>query len=117
MLVSTGALAACGDSSSSGTSASKTDFCRTFDRLQTTTTPREAADALTRVGTPSDIGAGAHHGFEVLVGRLRDLPEGTKPSQISQMVRGLDAQDAADVRAFVTYYASECQGLPGDSSS
>jgi hypothetical protein len=33
------------------------------------------------------------------------------------MVRGLDAQDAADVRAFVTYYASECQGLPGDSSS
>jgi hypothetical protein len=33
------------------------------------------------------------------------------------MVQGLSAGDAADVRAFITYYASECQDVPSGSSS
>jgi hypothetical protein len=113
-----GVLTACGDSSSSSTtSASKADFCRTFDQLGSETSPRHAADELTRVGTPSDMSAGARHGFDVLVDHLRDLPEGTQPRQITQMVQGLDDQDMSDVRAFITYYGKECQGVPGDSSS
>ena len=111
-------LTACGGSSSSGSSAaSKADFCRTFDRLGSGATPAHAADQLSAVGTPGDIGTTARHGFEVLVAHLRDLPAGTRPSQITHMGQGLSASDSADLRAFITYYASECQGLPVGSSS
>jgi hypothetical protein len=112
-----GVLTACGGSSSSGASASKADFCRTFDRLESDTTPQRAADELSRVGTPGGMPADARHGFDVLVNHLRDLPKGTQARQITQMVQGLNTQDMSDVRAFITYYAGECQGIPGDSSS
>jgi hypothetical protein len=112
-----GGLAACGHSSASGPSASKADFCRTFDELGSDTTPARAADELSKVGTPDDIDSSARHGFDVLVDHLRDLPDGTQPRKITQMVQGLNAHDAADVRDFITYYASECQGLPADTSS
>lgn len=119
--VLTGALAACGGSSSSTTSsptsASKATFCRTFDRLGTDTSPRDAADELSRVGTPSDLSADARHGFDVLVEHLRDLPPKTQPREITQMVQGLSNGDMSDVRAFITYYGHECHGVPGDSSS
>ncbi len=111
-------LTGCGGSSSSGPSgASKADFCRTFDRLGSGATPAHAAEELRTVGTPADIGSTARHGFEVLVDHLRDLPAGTRPSQITHMGQGLSASDSADLRAFITYYASECQGLPVGSSS
>lgn len=111
-----GGLAGCGGSSSSaGSGASKPDFCRTFDHLGSDTSPAKAAEELSRVGTPGDIDSHARHGFQVLVDHLRDLPEGTEPRKITQMVQGLSAQDAADVRDFITYYGSECQGLAGSS--
>jgi hypothetical protein len=120
-IVLAGCLTACGDHSSSASasssSASKADFCRTFDQLGSQTTPQRAADELARVGTPSDIGSSALRGFDVLIAHLRDLPPGTQPRQVTQMVQGLHSQDATDVRAFITYYASACQGLPGDPSS
>jgi len=114
-----GGLTACGndDSSSSPNAASKADFCRTFNQLGADTSPRRAADELSRVGTPSDISASARRGFDVLVAHLRELRPGANPGDVTQMVRGLHSQDAEDVRAFITYYATECQGLPGDSSS
>jgi hypothetical protein len=113
-----GSLAACGhDTSSSSPSASKADFCRTFDELGVDASPQAAADELSRVGTPSDIGPSARRGFEVLVDHLRNLPAGTKPGEITQMVKNLHAQDADDVRAFVTYYAQECQNIPTGSPS
>jgi hypothetical protein len=115
-MVLAGGLTGCGDSSSSS-SASKADFCRTFNQLGSDTSPHRAADELSRVGTPSDIGSGARRGFDVLVAHLRDLPEGAQPREVTQMVQGLHSQDATDVRAFITYYVGECQGLPGDSSS
>jgi len=114
-VVMAGGLAACGGSSS-GSGASKKDFCATFDHLGSRTDPRQAADQLSRTGTPSDIDSDARQGFQVLVDHLRDLPAGSTPGRISQMVHGLNAQDAADVRDFITYYASECQGLEGGSS-
>jgi len=117
-LMLAGGLASCGHGgSSSATAASKVDFCRTFDELGLDSSPQTAADELSRVGTPSDIDAGARRGFEALVEHLRDLPAGTKPGEITQMVKDLHAQDAADVRAFVTYYAQECQHLPTGAPS
>jgi hypothetical protein len=113
-----GGLAACGDNhdSSSG-SASKTDFCRTFNQLGSDTSPQHAADELSRVGTPGDIGSSARRGFDILVEHLRDLRSGANPGDVTQMVKDLDSQDADDVRSFVTYYVGECQKLPADSSS
>jgi hypothetical protein len=117
-VVLTGGLTACGhDTSPSSSSASKADFCRTFDHLGSDTSPQHAADELSRVGTPDDIGSSARQGFDVLVTHLRALPAGTEPRQVTQMVRDLHTQDATDVRAFITYYATECQRLPGDPSS
>jgi hypothetical protein len=114
-MVLAGGLTACGGSSS-GSAATKADFCRTFDHLGGDTSPGRAADELSKVGTPADIGSSARHGFEVLVDHLRDLPDGTQPRRITQMVQGLSARDAADVRDFITYYAGECQGLPSSAS-
>ncbi|HEX4688817.1 MAG TPA: hypothetical protein VH228_18725 [Nocardioides sp.] len=117
-MVLAGCLAGCGNGdSSSSEGASKADFCRTFNQLGADTSPQRAADELSRVGTPSDIGAGARRGFDVLVDHLRQLRPGADPGEVTTMVKGLHAQDAADVRAFITYYATECQGLSGDSSS
>jgi hypothetical protein len=111
-------LTACGGGTSSAPSgASKADFCRTFDALGSDATPEHAADELSRVGTPGDIDAGARRGFQVLIDQLRGLPPRAQPRKVSEMVKHLQSQDAADVRAFITYYGSECQGLPGDSSS
>jgi hypothetical protein len=117
-MVLAGGLTACGgDTSSTSSSASKADFCQTFNQLGSDTSPQHAADELSRVGTPSDIGSSARRGFEVLVDQLRGLPPGAKPGEITQMVKDLHPQDATDVRDFITYYVSECQGLPGGSSS
>ena len=117
LMVLTGGLTACGDTSSTASGASQADFCRTFEHLGSDTSPERAADELSKVGTPAGIDSAARHGFEVLVAHLRDLPAGTQARQITQMVQGLNAQDAADVRDFITYYAGECQGLPGDAAS
>lgn len=106
-------LTACGgDSSSPSASTSGAAFCRTFERLGSHATPRMAADQLSEVGTPRDMDASARHGLAVLVLHLRDLPDQTKPAEITSMVRNLHAQDGSDVRAFITYYAQECQGFP-----
>jgi hypothetical protein len=116
-LVLAGGVSGCGPTSSASTSASRADFCRTFDRLGTGTTPRRAADELSRVGTPSDIGASARRGFAVLVEHLRDLPPNTSPGEVTQMVQHLHTETAADVRAFIAYYAVECRRIPSDSST
>lgn len=112
-----GVLAACGDSSSSSRSASKADFCAGFEKLGSRTKPSVAADELSRVGTPSDIDAEARRGFDLLVHHLRDIPDVRSPSGITRMMQNMSAADAADVRAFITYYASECQGVPSDAPS
>ena len=114
-----GVLTACDSSTSSPaptSAASKADFCRTFEHLGPDTSPRQAAEELSRVGTPGDIDSGARHGFEVLVDHLREWPEGTHARRLTQLVRTLNDEDAADVRAFLIYYAQECQGFAGDQS-
>lgn len=122
LLVLTGGLAACGNGSPSAsggapTDASKSSFCGSFDKLTAHVSPKQAADTLARVGTPGDIGSDARHGFEVLLERLRKLPEHADKGDITQMAKGLTGTDQADVTAFISYYASECQGLPTGAPS
>jgi hypothetical protein len=117
-MVLTGGLAACGTGSSSTPAvASKADFCRAFDTLSSRAKPSEAADRLSQVGAPRDMDSSARHGLEVLVDHLRDLPDKADPGDITSMVRNLHPDDGADVRAFIDYYAQECQGFPTDTPS
>jgi len=124
-LVLAAGLTACGSGSSQSnaggsgtpTDASKTTFCKTFTDLGADTTPKEAADQLGQIGTPSGIGSGARHGFEVLIDHLRALPDNAKDSDLTGMAKDLKPGDQADVVSFLKYYADECQNLPTGSSS
>jgi hypothetical protein len=125
LLAMTGAVAACGGGSSSSpaatgaatapTGASTSDFCGTFQNMANSTTPKQAADKLQVVGTPSDIAADARHGFEVLVDHLETLPDNAKSSDLTAMEKGLSATDQKDVLAFTTYLAKAC--VPSTSST
>jgi hypothetical protein len=123
LLVMTGALAACGGGSSSTaatgaatapTGATTTDFCSTFQNLASDSTPKQAADKLQAIGTPSDIAADARHGFEVLVDHLETMPDTSKSKDLLAMEQGLSATDQKDVLAFTTYLTKAC--VPDTSS-
>lgn len=124
-LVLAGGVTACGGGSGSSdaggsgapTNASKTSFCKTFTALGADTTPKQAADKLAEIGTPSGIDSGARHGFEVLIDHLRALPDDAKDSDLTGMAKGLKAGDQTDVVSFLTYYTDECQDLPTAPSS
>jgi hypothetical protein len=118
LLAMTGVVAACGGGSSSSpaatgaatapTGASTSDFCGTFQDMANSTTPKQAADKLQAVGTPSDIAADARHGFEVLVDHLETLPDNAKSADLTAMEKGLSATDQKDVVAFTTYLTRAC---------
>jgi hypothetical protein len=132
LLVMTGALAACGGGSSSTaatgaaaapTGASTTDFCSTFQNMANDSTPKQAADKLQAVGTPSDMPADARHGFEVLVDHLEVMPDTSQSKDLLAMEQGLSASDQKDVLAFTTYLTKACvpesspSGASGGSSA
>lgn len=119
LLVVTGALGACGGGSSSSqtasdgaagapTNASTDAFCTSFTELGSKVTPKEAADKLRQVGTPSGIPSGARHGFELLVDHLETLPDNADQSDISKLVQGMQAGDQTDLTSFVTYFTTTC---------
>jgi hypothetical protein len=123
LLVMTGAVAACGGGSSSTaatgaatapTGATTSDFCATFQNLANDSTPKQAADKLQSVGTPSDIASDARHGFEVLVDHLEAMPDASKSKDLLAMEKGLSATDQKDVLAFTTYLTKAC--VPDTSS-
>ncbi len=123
LLVVMGGTAACGGSSSSGSSTSadgptdakKSDFCATFQNLGNNTTPKQASAAFQKTGTPSDIPAGARHGFEVLVEHLATMADNAQASDLTNMEKNLNATDQKDVLAFVAYLTKQC--VPTGSSS
>jgi hypothetical protein len=130
LLVVLGGTAACGssDSSSSASDAGPTDagptdadkasFCDMFQKLSDSTTPKEAAAAFQKVGTPSDITDDARQGYEVLVSHLSTMPDNASASDLTAMQQKLSATDKQDVIAFVTYLTKECVGsLPSAPSS
>jgi hypothetical protein len=124
LLAMTGVVAACGGGGSSSaasgaagapTTASVSDFCATFQNMASSTTPKQAADKLKSVGTPSGIASDARHGFEVLVDHLEALPDTTKASDLTAMEKNLSATDQKDVLAFTTYLTTAC--VPSGSST
>jgi hypothetical protein len=127
LLAMTGVVAACGGGGSSSSpaapagaagapsGATTSDFCGTFQNMANSTTPKQAADALKAVGTPTGIATDARHGFEVLVDHLETLPDNAKSSDLTAMEKGLSATDQKDVLAFTTYLAQAC--VPSASSS
>jgi hypothetical protein len=125
MLVVLGASAGCGSSDSSSsasaagpTDADKTSFCTSFQKLSDSTTPKEAAAAFEKVGTPSDITADARQGYEVLVSHLSTMADDSSSSDLNAMQQSLSATDRKNVIAFVTYLTKECVGsLPSAPSS
>jgi soluble cytochrome b562 len=117
LLAVTGAVAACGSGSSSTaatgaatapTGATTTDFCATFQNMANDSTPKQAADKLQAVGTPSDMAADARHGFEVLVDHLEKMPDAAQSKDLVAMEKGLSATDQKDVLAFTTYLTKAC---------
>lgn len=126
LLAMTGAVAACGGGSSSSpaasgaagapTGATTSDFCGTFQNMANSTTPKQAADLLQGVGTPTGIAADARHGFEVLVDHLETLPDNAKSDDLTAMEKDLSATDQKDVVAFTTYLAQACVPSSTDST-
>jgi len=125
LLVLAGSLGACGSTSSSSTSAgggsnaaasptdaSQTDFCQAFTELGHGRTPKETADRMIAVGTPSNISAAARDGFVLLAARLFGLPDDSDRVGLESMAEDLQGSDWSDVFAFVTYFGSECQVIP-----
>jgi hypothetical protein len=122
LLALTGAMAACGSSSSSTptggagapTGATTADFCSMLQNLASSSTPKDVADKLQSVGTPSDISADERHGFEVFVNKLETLSASAKASDLEQ---GLSATDLKDVTAFETYVQKACVPSAGSTPS
>lgn len=127
-----GALAACGggssstasaDASASGAAASPTDatqgaFCGSFQTLSSKSTPAEVAAQLEKVGTPSDIDAGARNGFVVFLDKVEQLPDNAGAQALNNLQSSLSAADQKDVLAFLTYTQKECAtGTPSDGAS
>jgi hypothetical protein len=125
LLVMTGAVAACGGGSSTAatgaaaapTGATTTDFCATFQNLANDVTPKQAADKLQAVGTPSDIAPDARHGFEVLVDHLEAMPDNAQSKDLLTMEQGLSGTDQKDVLAFTTYLTKACVSAGSTPSS
>ena len=125
LLVVLGVTAGCGSSDSSSTAsaagptdADKTTFCTSFQKLSDSTTPKEAAAAFEKVGTPSDITADARSGYEVLVSHLSTMADNASSGDLNAMQQSLSATDRKNVIAFVTYLTKECVGsLPSAPSS
>jgi hypothetical protein len=117
LLVMTGAVAACGGGSSSTaatgaaaapSSATTSDFCSTFTGMANGTTPKQAADKLQAVGTPTGIATDARLGFVVLVDHLETMPDTSKAADLSAMEKSLSAGDQKNVLAFTTYLTQTC---------
>jgi hypothetical protein len=118
-------LSACGSGGSSSTThgasaptdASSATFCKGFLDIDTDVDPGKVADDLTKVGTPSAISSVARKGFEVLVDHVRDLPDNPNNSDLTALVKGLQASDRAAVLAFWKFYGDECEPEPSAPAS
>lgn len=123
LLVVLSGAAACGSSSSSSasagsdipTDAAKPTFCTTLKNLKT---PRSAVDALTKLGTPSDIDTASRRGFEVLLEQFKALPAHPQPSDLTGLEQKLSKSDQKNVESFGAYVAKECaDSLPSSPAS
>jgi hypothetical protein len=116
LLVLLGGTAACGSSDSSAskataggpTDADKASFCATFPQISSSTTPKDATDLLSKVGTPSDITADGRHGYELLLAQLATMSDKPDSGDFDAALKSLSTADQASVTAFLVYLAKEC---------
>lgn len=109
LLVGIGTSACGGDSNSAPTDASMETFCSTLTSIADDASAEDVAEALTKVGTPSDIPADARAGFEFMVDNAKELEE-FDPSDASALEDKFGATDAKNMTAFVNYLVSSCVG-------
>ena len=131
-----GFLAGCGDDSSSGSdagdstnSASVEDFCGVFLDMAKTAQEQGAdaseadavkllkdlADKLDEVGTPEDMPEDASAGLQLLIDKIKDLPDDATSKDLEQVEKDFTDEDKANQEALQTYLAEKCIATPTPS--
>jgi hypothetical protein len=112
--------AGCGGSSASSaasadgagpTDASQSEFCAGFSNLTSDMTPSDAAEAFSKIGTPSNITADARKGYEVIMTRFRTMTGKARSSDLSSMMSSLSTTEQKQVAAFGVYLTQECPSV------
>jgi hypothetical protein len=133
VLVAAGAVG-CGDSGGGGGSADKApstkDFCGALKDFQDgfadadptkdleayIKSLKAAADKLEGVGVPEDMPADAQDGFELTVGKIKDLDESASLDDLANIGDVSDA-DQKKLDALDDYISKTCPDLSGESDS
>jgi hypothetical protein len=130
-----GLLAGCGgdDSSAAPEGASVEDFCGVFLDLAQTAQEQGAdasdadavkllkdlADELEDVGTPEDMPQDAQDGLQLLIDKIKDLPDDATAEDLANVEKDFSEEDKANQQALQTYLAEKCvpSALPSDGAS
>ena len=122
-----GFLAGCGDDSSDAPeSASVEDFCGVFLDLAQTAQEQGAdasdadaikllkdlADKLEEVGTPEDMPEDARDGLQLLIDKIKDLPDDATAEDLANVEKDFTEEDKANQEALQTYLADKCVHQP-----
>jgi hypothetical protein len=132
-----GFLAGCGDDSSGGSdssdSASVDEFCGVFLDLAKTAQEQGAdasdadavkllkdlADKLEDVGTPEGMPQDAQDGLQLLIDKIKDLPDDATAEDLANVEKDFSEEDKANQEALQTYLGEKCvpTALPSDGAS
>jgi hypothetical protein len=131
-----GFLAGCGNDSSgsddaggSDKSASVEEFCGVFlDMAQTAQDQgadasdadalkllKDLADKLEEVGTPEDMPEDAKKGLELLIGKIKELPDDATAEDLAKVEKDFSEEDKANQEALQTYLGTKCINAPTPS--
>ena len=129
-----GFLAGCGDDASDAPeSASVEDFCGVFLDLAQTAQEQGAeasdadalkllkdlADKLEDVGTPEDMPEDARDGLQLLIDKIKDLPDDATAQDLAEVEKDFSEEDKANQEALQKYLGEACIGqlTPSDGAS
>jgi hypothetical protein len=118
-------LAGCGGDDSDGggapTSASKDDFCATFESLEKDMQDldpsdvdaaigaiRDAGQKLEDTGTPEDIPDDARAGFDFIVETINGIDDDASIEDLAKIGQDLSDSDEANSKAFDEYLSDTC---------
>jgi len=130
-----GFLAGCGDDSSGGSdggdsnSTSAEEFCGVFlDMAQTAQEQgadasdadalkllKDLADKLEEVGTPEDMPEDAQDGLQLLIDKIKDLPDDATAEDLAKVEEDFTDEDKANQEALQTYLGEKCITTPTPS--
>jgi hypothetical protein len=128
-----GAAAGCGDGDGSGggggdAAPSTKEFCgalKTFqddfaqadptkDLAGYIKTLKEAADRLEDVGTPDDMSDAAEDGFELTIGKIKDLSDSASVDDLADL-GDVSEEDQKKLDALDEYISKTCPELSGET--